>query len=98
MPEHVHVVAHFHFRPGTGEAARKIFETAVLQTRSEPGCLSYDFYVNVDDPNDITFIEEWSSAGSLEAHLASAHVARAQAEAAPLLDAEPRILKYARPS
>jgi len=98
MSDHVHVVAHFHFRPDAAEAARKICQALVVPTRSEPGCLRYDFYCNVDDPNDVTFIEEWSSHRALDSHLASAHVAAAFGTATPLFDAEPRILKYMRTS
>ncbi len=96
MPEHVHVVAHFRFRPEALEAAEKICRGLLVPTRSEWGCLRYECFRDQEDRQAITFIEEWSSTGALDAHLASAHVRAAFAEAAPLFAEEPRILRYTK--
>lgn len=52
------------------ELARKMAET----TRSELGCLSYEFYVALSDPNTLLLFQEWESMEALMAHFQTDHM------------------------
>lgn len=62
--------------------AAKADELAVLlaslaaATRLEPGCLSYEFYRDVEDVTLFCSVETWVSRSDLDAHLAAPHTAR----------------------
>lgn len=71
------MVAHIHAAAGQGVLVREVLETLLEPTRTEQGCLSYDFYLDADNPERFTFIEEWSSREALQAHLATPHIADA---------------------
>lgn len=57
----------------------------VVPTRTEPGCLNYDFHVDAADPCCFVFYENWRRQDDLEAHLAMPHLA-------PLLSQLDRLL------
>ena len=57
-------------RPETREQLLKILSSFVKPTRSEPGCINYDFHCDAEDPNTFVFYENFTSPEALEAHLA----------------------------
>jgi quinol monooxygenase YgiN len=48
-------------------------EPLIKHTRSEEGCLSYNLYTDLDDPNQLVMIEFWKDMASLDAHMESKH-------------------------
>jgi quinol monooxygenase YgiN len=48
-------------------------------TRKEPGCRSYGFYTDVEDPARIRVFEEWESGDALERHFRTPHMAEFRA-------------------
>jgi len=58
----------------TREELRKILASMVTPTRAEPGCVSYDFHVDVKDPNVFVFYENWRSRTDLDVHLKTPHL------------------------
>ena len=54
------------------EAAREV----VRETRGEPGCIAYDFAVDLAEPGLIRIYEEWESREALARHGQTAHIAR----------------------
>lgn len=79
-PQEPQVVVSFRLvaRPERREELLRFVQDEMLAaTRAEPGCLSYRFYQDVEDPNAFTFVEEWASADALDGHFRSAHVGRA---------------------
>jgi len=52
-------------------AAKEMMEA----TRKEPGCISYTFSADLEDPGCFMIFEEWESQEALEAHFASPHMA-----------------------
>jgi quinol monooxygenase YgiN len=48
-------------------------EPLIKHTRSEKGCLSYNLYADIDDPNQMVMLEFWKDAESLDAHMDSLH-------------------------
>ena len=45
------------------------------ETQAEEGCLTYRFFVGLNDPNTLMLFQEWDSAEALEAHFETAHMA-----------------------
>ncbi len=39
----------------------------------DEGCIHYDIYQDINDPQVLTFIEEWESMETLNKHMAAAH-------------------------
>lgn len=59
------------------EARDKAIELArqmVVATRSESGCISYDFYLGLSDPNNLMVFQEWESMEALMEHLQTSHM------------------------
>jgi quinol monooxygenase YgiN len=48
-------------------------------THQEPGCKSYVFSAELDDPGAFRIFEEWESPEALKAHFKAPHMARFQA-------------------
>ena len=46
----------------------------VAETKKEQGCIAYDFYADLNDPNRFHVFEEWESDAALEAHFQTTHM------------------------
>ena len=90
----IRVVAHLTSKPDTIEETRKALERFIDPTRAEAGCIYYELMQNNDDPTDFTFIEEWESNETLDAHLESSHINAFKVHAAELLACEPDVQRY----
>ena len=65
----VRVLARIKAKPGGESELRSILSSMLEPIRNEKGCLSYDLLENRADPTEFTFVEEWSSDETLNAHL-----------------------------
>ena len=43
-------------------------------TRTEDGCISYEFYVGLRDPNTLILLQEWENMDALAGHLRTEHM------------------------
>ena len=43
-------------------------------TQLEPGCISYDFYVGLQDPNKLVLFQEWETMEALMRHYQTEHM------------------------
>jgi quinol monooxygenase YgiN len=48
-----------------------MFSLLLAPTRVQPGCMQARLYVDADDPNVLTLVEEWESQADLDRYLAS---------------------------
>jgi quinol monooxygenase YgiN len=48
-------------------------EPLIKHSRSEKGCLSYNLYTDIDDPNQLVMLEFWEDMDSLDSHMDSVH-------------------------
>jgi quinol monooxygenase YgiN len=58
----------------TREELRAILNAQVVPTRAEPGCINYDFHVDVGDPRVFMYYENWRNKADLDAHLKMPHL------------------------
>jgi quinol monooxygenase YgiN len=72
------VAGHVVLDPAKREEAIEAARTMMAETRKEPGCRSYVFTADLEDPARFLIFEEWESAEALEAHFATPHMARFQ--------------------
>jgi quinol monooxygenase YgiN len=58
-----------------GEAAsyKKCTERLLQETRKEAGCIAYDLFEDINNPNILTFVEKWESREHLEVHFNTPH-------------------------
>ena len=59
--------------PGTREEILARAPAVQAATRAEPGCLAYDFFTCVDDPDRLVFVEEWVDQAAHAEHLKLDH-------------------------
>jgi quinol monooxygenase YgiN len=90
----IRVVAHLTSKPDTIDDTRQALEGFVIPTRAEDGCIYYELMQNNDDPTDFTFVEEWESDETLDAHLESPHISAFKERAGDLLACDPDIRRY----
>ena len=95
MPiETVRVVAHIRARAGKEEELKRVLFRLLDPTRKESGCREYKLYQNRQDPQDLTFVEEWDTDAALDAHLESPHLETAVAAMVDLVEEEPDVRRY----
>ena len=72
----IKVVAKNRFIADDAEKVLVSIEELIECTRQENGCISYELFKLLEDPNIMTFIETWESKECLDAHLKSEHFQR----------------------
>jgi quinol monooxygenase YgiN len=69
MPEAITVLARLKAKDGMQETVKAEGLALVEPTRSEEGCIIYDFHHDTEDPALFMFYEQWVSKEALDAHL-----------------------------
>ena len=60
---------------GEIERLRPAAETMIRTTRTaEPGCIEYNFAIDLIEPNLVRISERWADQAALDAHFASGHM------------------------
>ncbi|MDR1029163.1 MAG: antibiotic biosynthesis monooxygenase [Clostridiales Family XIII bacterium] len=72
----IKVVAKNVLKDGTKDRVLELLEEMIAKTRQENGCIKYELYESTEDPNTLTFIEEWEDADKLAAHMKTEHFRR----------------------
>jgi quinol monooxygenase YgiN len=66
----------FRIRPEKLLEARPVMEAMILASRAEDGCHGYAYAVDLLDGRLVHVVEHWRDRAALDAHFASAHIAR----------------------
>jgi len=68
-------------KPGLRAAFHQIILDEQLQeaSRNEPGNLTYDYFLSVDNPDELLLVEKWTDKKSLDEHCLLPHFIRLQA-------------------
>jgi len=61
-------------RPESRERALELARAMAEATRTEPGCISYDFYVGLSDANTLMLFQEWETMEALTQHYQTPHM------------------------
>ena len=72
------------FYEGSDGAAEAFVEDVVSEglldaVRSEDGCLGYEYFRSMEDPDRVLLVEHWKDEKALDAHIAAENLARIQA-------------------
>lgn len=81
----IYVVATLTIKPGSLEALRAPAAACVAETRKEKGCISYELFASLDDPEKLVFVERWESREDLTAHSEQPHLVEWRDASAPHL-------------
>lgn len=79
----LYLVATLRSHPGEREAVIAAALPCIEATRREQGCLAYDLFASVTDPDLLTFVEKWKDEAALGRHGTMPHVLEWRAKAAP---------------
>lgn len=61
-------------RPERREEALSMARRMTNATRAEPGCISYEFFIGLTDPNTLMLFQEWDTMEALLAHFQTEHM------------------------
>lgn len=88
------VHARFRLRPGAADAFARLRAPMVAATRAEPGCTTYRVYVGTEDPDEVVFVEEWTTRAALERHFTTPHFEAFVAAMSSLATRPPEVRIY----
>ncbi len=88
----IFITAKFRVRPEDADRWPEIVWPFTQATRSEPGCLWFDWSRSVEDPTEYVLVEAFRDDDAGASHVQSAHFAAARQELPPHLLETPRIV------
>jgi quinol monooxygenase YgiN len=80
-------------RPDKRDELEKVLAAQVAPTRSEPGCISYDFHCDKQNPNVFVFYENFVDQAALDEHLKKPHLKPLMSRLEELV-AEPIVIRH----
>lgn len=92
----IRIMARIITRAGSESNLRSILQELLSPSRQEAGCLSYELFHNQDNPLEFVTIEQWRDQAAADAHLTTAHLAKAISSATPLLAQPPTIDRFSQ--
>jgi quinol monooxygenase YgiN len=93
----IFITAKFRVRDGDADRWPEIVRPFTQATRSEPGCLWFDWSRSLDDPSEYVLVEAFRDNEAGAAHVQSTHFAAARQELPPHLVETPRIVNLTVP-
>ncbi|MFE3291926.1 putative quinol monooxygenase [Rhodococcus sp. NPDC059234] len=72
--------------PSAADRAARAMRDLVAPTLAEPGCHTYEFYRDLDDPSLFHCFEHWTSRQALDDHGSTPHVQSFLAEFGPVIE------------
>ena len=79
-------------RPDRRDAFVAAAREQIVETRKEPGCISYDFYESQTEPNTFVFNERWKSKEAIDFHFQTPHIKKFMS-VLPSCVAEPPVIE-----
>jgi quinol monooxygenase YgiN len=93
----IFIAARFRVLPADADRWPAIVEDFTQATRSEPGCLWFDWSRGIEDPTDYVLVEAFRDGDAAAAHVQSAHFRAAQQTLPQHLVETPRIVNVTIP-
>ncbi len=88
----IFITAKFRVRSEDADRWPDIVADFTAATRSEPGCLWFDWSRSLDDPNEYVLVEAFRDGDAGAAHVGSVHFRQARQLLPPHLAETPRII------
>ena len=93
----IFITARFRIRPEDADRWPEISRPFTEATRSEAGCLWFDWSRSIDDPTEYVLVEAFADDDAGASHVQSDHFKAAQKELPPHLAETPRIVNASVP-
>ena len=93
----IFITAKFQVRHEDAERWPQISAAFTEATRSEPGCLWFEWSRSLDDPDEYVLVEAFRDDAAGAAHVQTDHFFAAQRELPPHLASTPRIVNFSVP-
>jgi quinol monooxygenase YgiN len=77
MAHNFHVVIQFEGKLEQPKLLSAILEELIDPSRAESGCIRYESFADLSNPNRFVVIEEWERQAQWQAHLQTPHVQKA---------------------
>lgn len=90
----IFITAKFPVKPEHADRWPEISRAFTEATRSEPGCLWFDWSRSLDDPTEYVLVEAFRDGAAGGNHVQSDHFKQAQAELPQYLRATPKIVNF----
>lgn len=74
--------------------ALELMRQMAVASRAEEGCISYEFYIGLSDPNTLLLFQEWESVDALQGHFETEHMEAFLQELPNMLDGEVATRRY----
>ena len=71
------IVAKSKLKPGTAQDFIEAAKPLIEASRAEAGNISYELFVDVKDPDTLTFVERWQDEAAIASHNSSPHFTEA---------------------
>lgn len=76
------------------DQALKLMRRMAIGSRAEVGCISYEFYIGLSDPNTLLLFQEWESVEALQGHFDTEHMEEFLKLLPKVLDGEVSTRRY----
>ncbi|MGH8959620.1 MAG: putative quinol monooxygenase [Jatrophihabitantaceae bacterium] len=93
----IFITAKFRVRPESVERWQEISGAFTQATRSEPGCLWFEWSRSLEEPDEYVLVEAFRDGDAGAAHVQSEHFTIAQQTLPPHLAETPRIVSVSVP-
>jgi quinol monooxygenase YgiN len=90
----IFITAKFRVKPGDADRWPEITAPFTAATRSEPGCLWFDWSRSVEDPHEYVLVEAFRDGDAGAAHVQSEHFKAAQETLPAHLVETPRVVNF----
>jgi len=70
----IYVIATIQLKPGSVDAIRAAAAAVHAETLNEDGCMSYEQFSSLADPDKLVVVEQWASREALTAHSKTPHM------------------------
>ena len=65
----IRLVVSVQAQKGKGDEYAAGFLPRTLETQKEPGCIQYELFRSLQDPDSFTLLEKWTDEAALEVHM-----------------------------
>ena len=84
----------FPIKAAVRDYALDLMREMAIASRAEEGCVTYEFYVGLSDPNVLLLFQEWVSVDALQSHFETEHMEVFLQQLPSVLDGEVATRRY----